>query len=173
MHGMGKFLVFIAVVAAIGLFHRREHIRYEDELFLLRKELESEKPVEAEIKERLKGRDWRLTGMDRTCALLKRAFNVPGREDALRYAVPIVLFCVLIVYLGMWRMAALYGGALALKWFAAQTALDLDPFTPRYEARLFGRRLFGQSLAQRPGATRTKAGNETKAKQEDGNGKTG
>lgn len=160
MPRMAKFFVFIAVIAVIGLFHRREHVRYEDELFLLRKELESDKPNEAAIKEKLQGRDWRLTGMDRTYALLKRAFNVPGREDALRYAVPIVLLCVLIVYLDMWRMAAVYGGVLALKWFVAQTALDLDPFTPRYEARLFGRRLFGLPLATPPGAAREKAGND-------------
>lgn len=145
-----KFLVFISVMFVIGLFHRREHVRYENELYALRKELESDKPDEAAIKERLKGRDWRLTGMDRTYVLLKRAFNVPGKEDALRYAVPIVTLCVIIIYLKMWVFSAVYGAVLALKWFAAQTALDLDPFTPRYETRLFGRRLFGQQLATLP-----------------------
>lgn len=145
-----KFLVFIFVVFAIGLFHRREHILYENGLFALRKKLETDKPDESEIREKLKGMDWRLAGMDRSYALLKRAFNVPEKEDILRYAVPVALLCVLIVYLGVWRIAALYGCALALKWFVAETALDLDPFTPRYEARLFGKRLFGQPLAALP-----------------------
>ena len=32
-----KFLVFITVISVIGLFHRREHVRYENELYIERK----------------------------------------------------------------------------------------------------------------------------------------
>ena len=156
-----KFLIFISVMFVIGLFHRREHVRYENGLYALRKELESDKPDETAIKEKLKGRDWRVTGLDRTYVLLKRAFNVPGKEDALRYAVPVVTLCVVIVYLEMWALSAVYGAALALKWFVAETALDLDPFTPRYEARIFGKRIFGAPLAISPEETREKKGRKS------------
>lgn len=149
MGGM-KFFVFTTLVLILGMFHRREHVLYENELYALRRKLESGTPDENKVKEELKGRDWRLTGFDRTYALLKRAFEVPGREDLLRYAVPVVVLCVIIVYLRAWHLAAIYGVVMGLKWFVVVTALDIDPFTPRYETRLFGYRIFGLGLGVPP-----------------------
>lgn len=144
-----KFVVFMFLLCAISLFHRREHRLFEKELRTLQERLQTERPEAGRVREMLKGEDWRLCGIGDTRILLRRAFQVKTREDALRYAVPVAILCIVIAWLNAFTMAAVYGAALALKWFVAVTALDLDPFTPRYEVRLFGLRLFGDRLGKK------------------------
>ncbi|MBI1215682.1 MAG: hypothetical protein GC185_07680 [Alphaproteobacteria bacterium] len=142
-----KFIVFILGIWAISWFHRREHRRYVAELKALQAKLAVLPHDAASVTAALEGTDWRMTALEPSRAGFKRAFQVKDREDLLRYAVPVALLVVIIVFLHGWGTAGLYGAALALKWFAAQTELTLSTLDPRYEVTLFGLRLFGEDLS--------------------------
>ena len=142
------FIVFMAVIWGMALFHRREHVRLAPELYPLQKSLASEHPDAETIRAGLQGKDWRMTGLDKTKLSLRRAFAVKNREDALRYTVPVALLCVILIYIQNWWLAGLYFAALLLKWFASVTVVDLDPLAARYQVKLFGLPLFGEALTE-------------------------
>ncbi len=142
-----QFVAFITIFFATVLFHRREHVLMIAELKTLHKKLADAAPIEARLEAQLKGEDWRLVSLRGTQAGLRRAFEVPGTEAVLRYAVPVALCCLMLLGLMNWIVPGVYAGIMVLKWFASVTVLDTDPYLPRYEVRLFGLRLFGEGLA--------------------------
>ncbi|MDI1228360.1 MAG: hypothetical protein PSY14_11805 [bacterium] len=142
-----QFFAFISIFFATALFHQREHRLLVGELRDLHAKLVDARPSEASLEAKLKGEDWRLVSLRGTKAGLRRAFEVPGMEAMLRYGVPVVMFCLMLLGLQSWIMPGIYAGVMTLKWFVSVTVLDTDPYLPRYEVRMFGLRLFGEGLA--------------------------
>lgn len=152
-----KFFIFATLLLAIGLFHRREHVRFIEELRALQRKLSaSAAPDAARLKEALKGEDWRFISLDGTQLGLRRAFEVKNLDGALRYAAPVALASAALLALGSWAMAGLYAAAVAVKWFLTLTVVNIDEFKPAYEVRLFGIKLFGESLAETETETENK-----------------
>ncbi len=141
-----QFFAFITIFFATAMYHQREHRLLVGELRALHAKLADAAPSEASLEARLKGEDWRLVSLQGTQAGLRRAFEVPGTEAVLRYAVPVVMFCLMLLGLQSWIMPGIYAGVMVLKWFVSVTVLDTDPYLPRYEVRMFGFRLFGEGL---------------------------
>ena len=141
-----QFFVFITLFFAISLFHRQEHLWFIAELRALQKKLAAATASEAGVKESLKGEDWRLVALAASQLSLRRAFHVGNAKAAARYATPILLLCITLLWLQSWVLAGGYAALLAVKWFASVTVLDIGPAAARYEVRLFGRKLFGESL---------------------------
>jgi hypothetical protein len=141
-----QFVAFITLFFATALFHRREHVLMIEELKTLHRKLADPAPSEARLEAQLKGDDWRLVYLRGTQAGLRRAFEVPGTEAILRYAVPVALCCLMLLGLMNWIVPGVYAGIMILKWFVSVTVLDTDPYLPRYEVRMFGIRLFGEAL---------------------------
>lgn len=141
-----QFFAFITIFFATAMFHQREHRLLVGELRDLQKKLSDAAPSESSLEEKLKGEDWRLVSLRGTQAGLRRAFEVPGIEAMLRYAVPVALFCLMLLGLQNWIMPGVYALVMVLKWFVSVTVLDTDPYLPRYEVRMFGLRLFGEGL---------------------------
>jgi hypothetical protein len=142
------FVIFIILVSAMSLFHRREHVMFIEELRALQTKLADRRPDAVVIKSQLKDEDWRLVRLDGGDAHLKRAFNPKGRDAVLRYAVPVALIGLTLACLASVTMAGIYFVLLCVKWFASVTVLDLSPASPRYEVRLGKFRLFGESLTE-------------------------
>lgn len=141
-----QFVAFITLFFLTVLFHQREHVLMIAELRKLHGKLATATPDAATLNAQLRGDDWRLVFLRGTQAGLRRAFEVPSTVAILRYAVPVVLFCLMLLGLQTWVMPAIYAVIMALKWFVSVTVLDTDPYLPRYEVRMFGFRLFGEEL---------------------------
>ncbi len=141
-----QFIVFITLFFATVLFHRREHVLMIAELKTLHSKLADPAPTQVRLEAQLKDEDWRLVSLRGTQAGLRRAFEVPGTEAILRYAVPVALCCLMLLGLMNWIVPGVYAGIMILKWFVSVTVLDTDPYLPRYEVRMFGLRLFGEGL---------------------------
>lgn len=148
-----QFFAFISLFFATALFHRREHVLMISELKALHKKLADPAPDAARLAQQLQGDDWRLVYLRGTQAGLRRAFEVPGTEAILRYAVPVALCCLMLLGLMNWVVPGVYAGIMILKWFASVTVLDTDPYLPRYEVRMFGLRLFGEALETKENIT--------------------
>lgn len=135
-----QFLFFFILVSSICLFHRREHRAFEYELKDILKDLRQGKMAE--------GADWRIIRQDRGIFCLRRAFAVKNRKDALRYALPVILLCSLLVFLQSWKLFCFYLGVLMVKWFVTQTRIDTAK--ERYDVTVAGVSLFGRNLAELP-----------------------
>lgn len=135
------FIVFITLLFAISSFHRREHRLMEEEL----RQMQQHLPATPVAGDRLEKRDWRITRTAGQKVYLKRAFEIDDAEGFYRYAVPVAILSATMIILGSWLMAGIYAAALAVKWFLIETVMPLDP-PARYEAELFGLRLFGTVL---------------------------
>jgi len=140
------FIIFIFCLGALGFFHRREHELFVRGLQQLQPLLASEPPEAAHLVTLLPKYDWRLVGLQARNLEIRRAFQLVDREAGLRYAIPIGIACIMLVFLHSFAVATIYIAALAIKWFLTVTVLNLDPLLPEYEVRLFGTRLFGESL---------------------------
>ena len=140
------FFIFILCIAAIGFFHRREHEMFVSELRQLQPLLANEVPEFPALNMKLLGRDWRVIKLEGTQLHMRRAFQIADKAAALRYGVPVAILSAMLVLLQDFRLAALYGAALVIKWFATVTVLNLTPAQPEYEVRLFSFRLFGEPL---------------------------
>lgn len=151
-----EFVIFIALLFSVSLFHRREHQHFIAGLRALQRELASPAPVQDEVKKALKAHDWRLIDLKTGKAWLRRAFDPKGGEAVARYAVPVALLAAMPLLLQAWKMAAVYFAVLVIKWFATVTVLDLSPHHPHYDVRLAGFRLFGETLEEK--AEKDKAG---------------
>lgn len=152
-----EFVIFIALLFSVSLFHRREHQKFIEGLRGLQRELASPTPVQEEIKKALKPHDWRLVDLKTGKAWMRRAFDPKGREAVARYAVPVVLLAAMPLLLQAWKMAAVYFAVLLVKWFATVTVLDLNPLHPYYDVRLPGFRLFGETLEEKQEKNKDKA----------------
>jgi len=141
------FILFILCLWTAGMFHRWEHHRFIAELRRLHgtlRPLAGDKPA---LKKTLASEDWRATGLPPGRMVLKRAFNVRTRADALRYGVPVALVAVLLVGMQAWALGAAYGALIALRWFGGVVDLNLSAQDARYDVRVFGLRLFGEYLS--------------------------
>jgi len=140
------FIIFILCIAALGFFHRREHEMFVRELQRLQPTLATETPELTTLMLNLRGCDWRVVKLDGLQLHLRRAFQIADREAAFRYGMPVAILSAMLVLLQDFKLAALYAAALGLKWFATVTVLNLTPAQPEYNVRLFGFRLFGETL---------------------------
>ena len=140
------FFIFIFAVFVAGYYHRFEHQRLIVALRALQLRLAAERPDIDLVKQALEHEDWTVVALKSTRLSLRRKFQVEDREAKLRYAVPVAVMCILLVFLQNFALAFFYGAVMAVKWFLTVTIIDLDPLHPEYEVDLMGRRLFGESL---------------------------
>lgn len=125
------FLLFTGFLWILAVFHVWEHRCYERDL-----------------RQYLSGRsdgDWRKCAGDEHHVMIRRAFRPAAGRDVLRYALPVLFLFVWLLVFRSWFPAGVYIAAMAIKWFAAQTWLDIA--ARRYEVRVFGRSLFSAPLA--------------------------
>lgn len=118
------------------MFHQREHRLFETELKKI--------AVKLAAGENLDNEDWRIMGRDGGIYKLKRAFRIPGREDLIRYAVPVILAAIILILLQSWALGFAYILLLGVKWFATVTVIDVKKSA--YSVTLFGFRIFGQDI---------------------------
>lgn len=97
------------------------------------------------IEDDLKKRDWRVVARREGCISLRRAFNIRTRADFLRYALPVLVFCIFLFALKSWAVAGMYLAILLVKWFVVVTDIHADT-PPRYQVRILGYSLFGDTL---------------------------
>lgn len=121
------FFLFTGLLWLTALFHVWDHRWFERDL---RKMLHAPMPDPATG-------DWRLIGgraidMD---LRLRRAFIIRNSADILRYAGPIVIFCLWLLLFRSWGLALSYGAIVVVKWFLVTTILRRDG---SYTLRLFG-----------------------------------
>jgi hypothetical protein len=144
------FFIFIFAVFVAGYYHRYEHQQLIIELRALQLRLASEHPNIDIVRQALEKVDWSVVELRATRLKLRRKFEINDRDAKLRYAVPVGVICVLLVFLQSFGLAAIYAAILAVKWFVTVTVIDLDPLHAEYEVDLLGRRLFGESLVLKP-----------------------
>lgn len=131
------FVIFILLLFALSRFYRWEHLLFERELRQWRQTEFAD--------DYLRQHDWRVVARPEGRICLRRAFHVRTRADLLRYAVPVIAFCVILFVLKSWIFSGLYLVVIAVKWFAAVT----DVYTgtpPRYQVRISDYSLFGDTL---------------------------
>ena len=128
-----KFLLLGFLLWVTGLFHLWDHRRAETDA---RAVMDGADPASL---------DWRPVGQEGAYVLLRRAFNPLRREDQWRYAGPVVVFVLWLLVFKSWGLAFFYAGLVMIKWFLSVMAIDVS--ARRYEARLFGKRLFGETFA--------------------------
>jgi len=133
-----EFGLLLVILWGVGLFYRREHVKFVADMGHLAKDMAGP--------ELPQGADWRITGQDGNGGIfLQRAFNVTDRESFLRYAAPFLFLSAFLMLLQNWAMAGIFGGIVALKWFASKTRLDLKK--KRYDVTIFGLRLYGEDVS--------------------------
>ncbi len=140
------FFIFIFAVFVAGFYHRYEHQKLIEALRALQLRLAAERPDIDLVRQALESEDWAIVELKSTRLSLRRKFEVNDRDAKLRYAVPVAVMCVLLIFLQNFALAFAYGAVLGVKWFLTLTIIDLDPLHPEYEVDLMGRRLFGESL---------------------------
>ena len=140
------FVLFIAVLFALGLFHRWEHrVMIADLKGVLPLLQAGAEPLPAT-------QDWRVVSQGSGTWVLRRAFHVPDKTAALRYAVPVLLAAVMMIGLGNIPMGIAYAVICTLKWFAADTEVKTAPLA-EYTVKLAGIKLFGEPLESVPAET--------------------
>lgn len=132
------FIVFLIYIWALCWCHRLEHKRFVAEMKIL------QPMIAAAGADALAGRDWRLLSMTDREARMKRAFDITDHAAILRYALPVALIALMLIYGQFWGLAALYAALIAVKFFLLETVLFRKE--ARYEVRLFGVRLIGEDL---------------------------
>jgi len=137
------FIIFIAVVFALGFFHRWEHrvmIADLKQVLPLLKTGSTEIPV---------GQDWRIVSRTDRYWTLRRAFHVPDRAAAVRYAVPVLLAAVMMIGLANILLGMGYALFCAVKWFWVEINVKTD--TPAaYTVQCAGIKIFGEPLESAP-----------------------
>lgn len=116
------FVVFIALIYAIGFFHRFEHREMIRDLRALLPLL----PLGADMPP---PHDWRRTGGTAERPQLKRAFNPATARAATRYALPVLFTVVLIIVLQAYIFATAYAAVCMVKWFYLHAELTRQPQT--------------------------------------------
>ncbi len=124
------FILFTVFLWILAGFHLWEHRRYEHDL---RQYIDGQR-----------GGDWRVCGEGVMGVALKRAFRVATRADMLRYAMPVIFLFVWLVVFRSWWPVALYVTVIVVKWFVAQTWVDVAQ--RRYTLVLAGYRLLSGRL---------------------------
>lgn len=133
-----KFMSFVICLWLLTLFYSWEHRLYCAQARAACRRLLQE--------DALGGTDWRIVAREGNRVFLRRAFHVASLQDALRYGVPVATLAAFMIVWHNWALAALYGAAIALKWFVCTTVIVLQGADSRIEARLFGLRLFREDL---------------------------
>lgn len=145
-HGQNSsmmFLIFIAVVFALGLFHRWEHrVMIAD----LKQVLPLLKTGAAEI---TAAQDWRLISQAEGYWTLRRAFHVPDRTAALRYAMPVLLAATMMIGLANIPMGIGYAVFCVTKWFGTDIQIKTAPLA-EYAVQCAGIKIFGEPLESAP-----------------------
>lgn len=135
------FLVFTALLWLIALFHIWDHRRFERDLSRLTE------TVHLDTGGPRARSDWRPVPLPRGAesgVAFRRAFMIDTRYDALRYAVPVVFFVVLLLGLKAWFWAGFYLLAVVVKWFA--TTAVLHGAARRYDIYLLNKKIFSAAL---------------------------
>ncbi|MDE1151404.1 MAG: hypothetical protein PW788_02610 [Micavibrio sp.] len=141
------FLIFICSIFALAYYQRLEHRQLIVSLRALQKQLACETPGRTLIEQQLETEDWRVIDLENTRLSLRRKFMVQDRQALIRYAIPVIILCVILVLLQNFILAALCIAGLAIKWFVSVTVLELSPHHPEFEVTVFGQRIFMQNLA--------------------------
>ncbi|MDY0009176.1 MAG: hypothetical protein RBS08_05680 [Bdellovibrionales bacterium] len=110
------FVIFLLLVYGLCLFHRFEHRVMIKDLARLVPFLPLQNGIPA-------GHDWRQAGGNAETPLLKRAFHIYGKDDVLRYAVPVMAAAVILIALQSFVFAGGYILFCLIKWFC--TAAEL------------------------------------------------
>lgn len=132
------FVLFIAVLFALGLFHRWEHRVMIADLKQVLPPLQTSGAVPA-------AQDWRIVSQDADTWVLRRAFHVPDKTAAMRYAVPVLLAAVMMIGLANIPLGLAYAAFCTVKWFAVDIHLQAAPL-PAYSVKLAGIKMFGEPL---------------------------
>lgn len=137
------FMVFLSLVYALAVFHRFEHRVMIKDLA----QLASFLPLQNGVPQ---GHDWRQTGGNAENPMLKRAFHISGKNDVLRYAVPVLGAAVMLIFLQSFIFAGAYVLFCLVKWFG--TAAQIQAATPQhasgYQIRLGQTVLFREDFPQ-------------------------
>jgi len=158
------FMIFIVSIFALAYYHRLEHRQLIASLRALQLRLATETPDRAVLEQQLAGEDWRIIGLRGMRLQLRRKFMVQDKQSLLRYGVPVVILCAILVLLQNFILAALYAAGLAVKWFLSVTELSLDPHHPEFEVTVLGHKIFLENLkaaAAKPEAADEEAPRQT------------
>ena len=132
------FMLFIAVLFTLALFHRWEHRVMIADLKLALAALQTSGALPA-------AQDWRAVSQSGGTWILRRAFHVPDKTAALRYAVPVLLAAVMMIGLANIPLGIGYVFFCAVKWFGTDIELQTAP-VPGYGVKLAGIKMFGEPL---------------------------
>lgn len=132
------FILFIAVLFALALFHRWEHRVMIADLKQVLPLLQAGTPLPVT-------QDWRVVAQDGRAWVLRRAFHVPDKTAALRYAMPVLLAAVMMIGLANIPLGLGYAVFCAVKWFGTDIRLEALP-TAAYRVELVGIKMFGEPL---------------------------
>lgn len=138
-NGDMMFVLFIATVFATCLFHRWEHRVMIDDL---RRLLPALGQNDGKLPD---GHDWRVIARDHEDLVLRRAFMVPDKTAALRYAVPVFMAAVMMIVLGQIAMGIGYAAFCAVKWFGSDVRLQTES-PAGYAVYLGSTKIFGEPL---------------------------
>jgi hypothetical protein len=133
-----QFVIFLLLLWGAGYFYIWEHRKFERDLARLRGLVDGSDLLP-------QNEDWRLVARHGTAYHLRRAFRVCSRDDFIRYAVPVAIFCLLLLILGSWLWAFAFGAIACVKWFVTVTVLHAE--AARYEVLVGHQRVFGGALA--------------------------
>lgn len=108
----------MTVIWGMALFHRQEHRRLPAELARL------DLNAAHETGKAIEDHDWRVIEDTPARLVIKRAFEPAGTEGKLRYALPVAVLAVMMIWLQSIPATLGYLAFLYLRWFVLRIEID-------------------------------------------------